>query len=423
MKTLFLNLIQHWLFPLMVLIKQKLIIVLLLIIDWYHARFNVDFKLQLLADGGNVAANVRTGIVNSAFSLINNLNVSMNGASVYDCPEVNHATNIKNLLEYSKGYAESQGSNEFFYIDNIRDNGMREFTQIALDGNAQNIRPSRTADYNKGFTTRKALLVNNAVANAEIPLNRYGFFEKLHNELLPNTRIELKIKFESDANLIWRTGGNNCRIVITKFQLIVPRITFNAYGLKLYSDDYFMNKKWSYLREVIYINDSTTQALGNFRISTGINKPRHVFVFIIDDADDNNQESNKFLYNTFSPDDQSLNECRLVVGNGRDYPEVPYSPVNEPSRIFRDVMKYVHANSEYSHDTLLTRSNFNSIFSFVYFDLTKQSTDIRDGATKLTFHYKLSAATTNTYKIYALVLHEQDVELVKTSGKLILRSM
>ena len=193
--------------------------------------------------------------------------------------------------------------------------------------------------------------------------------------------------------------------------------------MKIYTDNYFMNKKWSYLREQIYSDDSTQQASGNYRITTGINKPRHVFVFIINEANDNSQTANKFLYNTFSPADQQLTECRLVVGNGRDYPEVPYTPVDEPSRVFRDVMKYIHANSEYAHDTLLTRSNFNSIFSFVYFDLTKQSTDIKDGTTKLTFHYKLSGAANAGYKIHALVLYEQDVELIKTSGKLMLRSM
>lgn len=31
--------------------------------DWYHARFNVKFKLQLLADGGNVGAAAPSGIV------------------------------------------------------------------------------------------------------------------------------------------------------------------------------------------------------------------------------------------------------------------------------------------------------------------------------------------------------------------------
>ena len=383
--------------------------------DWYHARFNVKFKLQLLADGGNVGADVRSGIVNSVFSLINKVDVKMNGISVYDCPDVNHATNIKNLLEYSNGYVKSLGTNEFFYLDTTRNTVLTEFT--AADNNA------RVVGYNSGFAVRHTLLVDNAEVNAEIPLNRYGFFERLHDELLPNTKIELKITLESDANLVWRTGGADCRVIITKLQLIVPRITFNANGLKIYTDNYFMNKKWSYLREQIYSDDATQQASGNYRITTGINKPRHVFVFIINEANDDSQTANKFLYNTFSTANQQLTECRLVVGNGRDYPEVPYTPVDEPSRVFRDVMKYVHANSEYAHDTLLTRSNFNSIFSFVYFDLTKQSTDIKDGTTKLTFHYKLSGAANAAYKIHALVLYEQDVELIKTSGKLMLRSM
>ena len=81
--------------------------------DWYHARLNVDIKLQKLADGANVAADDHNGRVNSAFSLIKRLNVKMNGIDVYDCLEANHATNIKNLLEYSIGYSKSQGTNEF----------------------------------------------------------------------------------------------------------------------------------------------------------------------------------------------------------------------------------------------------------------------------------------------------------------------
>ena len=109
--------------------------------DWYHARFNGNFKLQLPANGGNVAANVQSGIVNSASSLIKKLNVKMSSVDVYDCQDANQATNIKNLLEYSKGYSESQGKNEFFYLDTVRNTGIIKFQQIALDGDAQNITP------------------------------------------------------------------------------------------------------------------------------------------------------------------------------------------------------------------------------------------------------------------------------------------
>ena len=309
--------------------------------DWYHARFNVNFKLQLLADGGNVIAASQSGIVNSASSLINNLNVKMNGISVYDCSDVNHATNIKNLLEYSNGYVKSLGTNEFFYLDKTRHTEISEFTNAILKAHANN--PGNNADdptnafnginanYNSGFATRHTLLVDNAEVNAEIPLNRYGFFGRLHNELLPNSKIELKITFESDANLVWLTGGADCRVIITKFQLIVPRITLSASGLGIFTDNYLINRKWSYLREQIYSNDSTQQSSGNYRITTGINKPRHVFVFIINEANHDVQTANKFLYNTFSPSNRQLTECRLVVGNGKDYPEVPYTPVDEPS--------------------------------------------------------------------------------------------
>ena len=65
----------------------------------------------------------------------------------------------------------------------------------------------------------------------------------------------------------------------------------------------------------------------------------------------------------------------------------------------------------------------SSLFPFIYFDLTKQPKDIKDGMTKLTFKYTLSGATNAAYSVYALVLYEQDVEIRKTDGKLILRSM
>ena len=186
--------------------------------DWYHARLNMNITLEKLADGGNVAADDGNGIVNSAFALIKKLNVKMNGVDVYDCSDANQATNIKNLLEYSQGYSKCQGTNELFYNDKNRH---------AKDRSAQ-------ANYNKGFASRKALFNGGSSFNAEIPLNRYGFFEGLYDQLLPNSRIEIKIDLESDANVVWQRS-DNCRVVLTEFQLIVPRIIFNADGKSLYA--------------------------------------------------------------------------------------------------------------------------------------------------------------------------------------------
>ena len=92
------------------------------------------------------------------------------------------------------------------------------------------------------------------------------------------------------------------------------------------------------------------------------------------------------------------------------------------TRVFRNVMSYVYANNDYQGGTLLNRSNFETLFRFVYFDLTKQKMDIKYGVTKLAFHYELSENRDANYNIYALVLHERVVEISQQDGKLSLRA-
>ena len=374
--------------------------------DWYNARIGISFKVNKLADGTNIAGNDQNGIVNSIHSFIRNFDIKLNGKKVYDCNDANHCVNIKSLLEYSPGYAQSTATNEFFHLDTSR---------AAEERVAE-------ATYNKGFAERKLLLGTSSTVTRELPLNRYSFFEALERNLLPSGRLELNIEFESDANLIWQAGAN-CRVILTKLQLIVPRITFNSEGQSMYMDKFLKPYKWSYLHENIERSNSTTQRAGHFKISSGISKPRHVFVFIINDAAINSQTSNPFLYNTFSvsTDPRTLQNCHLEVGNGNEYPEIHYTPATDLSRVYRDVLKYVHKNSEYSEGSLLNISNFQTLFPFLYFDLTKQKADIRDGTTKLTFRYELSGTTAAAYSVYALTLYEQEAELVQQNGKLLFR--
>ena len=245
----------------------------------------------------------------------------------------------------------------------------------------------------------------------------------LQDELLPNTRVEMNFEIESDGNLIWQAGAD-CRVVITRMQLYVRRITFNSEGQSSYMSQYLKTHKWTYLRENIERSNSSRQRSGHFRISSGISKPRHVFVFIINDANIDAQTANPFLYNTFSvsTDLRTLSNCHLEVGNGNEYPEIYYTPATDMTRVYRDVLKYVYKNNKYGEGTLPNRANFNTLFPFLYFDFTKQKMDIKDGTTKLTFKYELSGTTATAYSVYALNLYEQDVELIQKDGKILLRS-
>ena len=111
-----------------------------------------------------------------------------------------------------------------------------------------------------------------------------------------------------------------------------------------------------------------------------------------------------------------------ITACGSSCPEKHYTPTTDMTRVYRDVLRYVHKNNEYGDGSLLNKSNFGTLFPFLYFDLTKQKMDIKDGTTKLTFKYELSGTTATAYAIYALTLYEQDVELIQKDSKIILRS-
>ena len=344
--------------------------------DWFNARFSVDFKVQLL-NGTNFNNNnlqsAESGIVNG---------------NKYTKRQVLHRRNSANT-------ADDAG----LMLDDVE------------------------ANYNKGFAIRRTLIGNSSTISCDIPFNRYSFFESLDDKLLPNTKIELNIELESDGNLIWRTGGNDCRVILTRFQLFVPRITFNKKGQELYMKNYLKPYKWIYLNEVVERSNNSQQQTGQFRITNAISKPRHVFVFAINTANIDSQTANPFLYNTFNlPNNANISRCYLEVGNGNEYPDIHLKPATDPARVFREVMSYVYANNDFQGGTLLNRTNFESLFPFVYFDLTKQKMDIKDGVTKLAFHYELSANPNADYNIYAIVLHERVAEIEQQGGKLLLRA-
>ena len=147
-------------------------------------------------------------------------------------------------------------------------------------------------------------------------------------------------------------------------------------------------------------------------------------VFFINTANLNEPTANPFLYNTFSvsTDPRTLNRCYLVVGNNIEYPSLHYEPSRDLSRVYRDVISYIYANNDFQGATLLTRTNFKNLFPFVYFDLTKQKSYIKDGVIKLAFHYESSGTTATDYNIYALILSEREAEIEQKNGKLLLRA-
>ena len=74
----------------------------------------------------------------------------------YNNISANECANLLTLLNDTKYYADSVGSDQFFYLDTSAAADNQNFAQFALDGNAQNIDGiPPNSNYNEGFTKRK----------------------------------------------------------------------------------------------------------------------------------------------------------------------------------------------------------------------------------------------------------------------------
>ena len=142
----------------------------------------------------------------------------------------------------------------------------------------------------------------------------------------------------------------------------------------------------------------------------------------VNEANLEQQTKNQYLPNTFEIANRTLSQCYLEVGSEKKMPSTHYHPASDGFRVFRDVLEYAYIDDDLrSSGCVLNANYFRNIFPFIYFNLEKQRTELRDGTTMLALHYELSGVANANYVAFALVLYEQKVEIIESSEKLMLR--
>ena len=261
-----------------------------------------------------------------------------------------------------------------------------------------------------------------AVNNISIPLNLYSYFAAFKNNIHPNLKTTILLTLENDDNIVFRhADAAPSKVIITKLRLWVPKIIFNETSLKTYLDDFKLPKTWTYHKEHHEIKQSnaTNDA---FRISSGIRKPRHVFIWAVTTANYNNQEENIFTFGLNQVGgDQGYARSQLEINNSIYYPQLELSSTEE-SRLYRALMSYSSAYNDVLSGPIIDRTNLKNLFGILYFDLRNQSEDIKDSVVSLTFRYQLTGTPGAPYTLNALVLHEKEIELYTASGKLLIKA-
>ena len=379
-------------------------------IDWYNAYLEMEFQLVRLDNGaaiGEEVDNANSCTTTNGQTFIKKIEVECNGITVYNNTRANESANVLSMLKYTKSYADTVGKDQFFFVDSSTGTAESDPTQ---------------ALYNEGFAKRKILTDAAAVNNISIPLNLYSYFGAFRNNLHPNLKINIKLTLENDANIIFRyAGATDSKVIITKLRLWAPKIIFNEDGLKAYLTDYLKPKTWIYQKEHHEIKQSgaTNDA---FRISAGIRRPRHVFIWAVPTLAYNNQRANIFTFGLNKVGgNRGFARAQLEINNSMYYPQLELSAAEE-TRLYRALMSYSAAYNDVLSGPIIDRTNFKNLFGILYFDLRNQSKDIKDSVVALTFRYQLTGNPAGNYTLNAVVLHEKEIELYTASGKLLIKA-
>ena len=235
-------------------------------------------------------------------------------------------------------------------------------------------------------------------------------------------KTNISLKLEDDNNIIFKNAAApNLKVIFTKLRLWVPKIIFNGVGLKAYLEDYLKPKKWFYLNEFHQLKQSGATN-DSFRISTGIRRPIHVFIWAVPTLTYNNQGANIFTFGISNiGGNRAYARAQLKMNNSMFYPQLEFSSTEE-SRLYRALMSYSSAYNDFLSGTIIDRTNFKNRFGLLYFDLSNQGDDVKDSVVSLTLRYQLTGNPTGNYTLNALIVHEKEIELYTSSGKLLIKA-
>ena len=374
-------------------------------------------------DNTAYGAGDNASIINGGFGIIKQITVNFDGVKVLDLQKTNHALNVKNLTDFSGLYSDKIGQSMFHFPDTATGAVSQEYTTIAATGNAQNIIPTRSTTYNDGFTNRKTLLSGGATNNIILPLNRFGFFQSFWDQICPNGNVNFEIMLESDNNVIFRDNAAGAgRFIITKFVLKIPKMIFSPSGQKLFVEKYLKSHTWSYTKERI-VSAPFTQSSGMFHIMNSIRKPRHVFIWALNSTKLNDQEQNMFVFNTYNiANARTITSAQLELSNGVLYPERIINPTKDIAEAYRKLIEYNKGYNDYLSGPTINFKSFKDLYGILYFDLTHQNIQLKEGNTQLVLNFQLNDTPNAEFNLYALILNEEEISVDVKSGNAVLRT-
>lgn len=413
------------------------------------AYLEVRFKLAK-ADGTPIATANTIAAVNDGYNLFRRAVLLMEDKTISEVEPVGKAHLIKSIVNYSKDYANSVGTNQFFYVDSTSD-GNADKTFLNLKGS---MAPSALADnvvgtintgfngvnaffsgtrggfYNTGFESRfdRHGALGNDLVTLYLPLCEIFPILKDWGRVFRGIRHTVRLYQETTyqnaiyGETVTARTSDNPKTIISYVSMWVPALKPSLSVMDTLEKQLSAGSKnmikWNDMK--IYKNTTFPAAStdNRWRITTEVNKPVKIYVAFA-------YRTRGTVYNRNSQQFDLIPLSRMHVRlNTKQFPKEEYNFADRGLvRAYRDFLEMGNHLFDYDNGSCISFPQYRDIYPIFCFDISHQDPTLFDqqGSADIELRFTLSAPAAADYDVYALIEYEKQVEFDSKNASMIIK--
>ena len=312
-------------------------------------------------------------------------------------------------MEMSNEYINTSGKRMFMFPSLKDGTDIKKYT---MDSTTSTVKSDNGA-YNANY--HKRMILTKSTIDMIIPLNAMEFFQSMKNIIIPPSKVEITIDIEQDDILLYRSGGNDGKIIIKNIFLCYEKLTLSAANRLLYTKFLSSQQTINFYRESIVFQTSLKNREKNIILYETISKPRELFVwFSFTENRTGRQDNDSFQIDTNS---MAIVNATIVINDNIYVPMTPYNCSTRSIQAYNELLKYLNDKNK-RESTFIDYELFKTKYMILYFDLKKSITNtLRNSYCKIEFKYILKDEMASEYTIYSLMLHEDQYKISLINGK------
>ena len=276
-------------------------------------------EINFTVGGAGVATKT---LVNHVGSLFRRATLKLGAVTVEQVENLNHVLLLNSMVKYSNDYAQSSGSNLFYY----HDTGAAEAVQTPLLGAAQPVAATVNTNYNDGFRKRLIRTApggNAALVSCRVPLHEFFQFCSV-DKVIYGQEFEVELVRAPETESIFGTTADAATVTVNKVSIWVnkrvpDRETELAFLSSISSG---VNYDFNFLYQTGYLTGGLNNGQNQLRITTQSEKLIAAYVMLV-----------PLAYTQIVSKSRSVDElldAEIILNNVR-YPIRKYEQLDTPS--------------------------------------------------------------------------------------------